>query len=550
MSLLLNIVRKDFLRVRWSLVLLVAVTAVKFGLGWMLAYDAPRQFEAWRETSGVVLTLVVVEQVLTWLMAGTMILADPLVESRAAWRTRPIGVARLLLAKAMGAVLLLGGPGFVLGVPWWIANGFGVAEMAKAATMGLLATLAVVGPSFFVASLVDSMSRYVLWSVAALAGVITLPLLFATLTTRWPEGAGFWAASCTACLLVAIVLVVRFRGEGRRCLPVGVALGVPTIVSLLGVWLATNGRAWSRDVWTEAHVERAGELSLTLGQTTMHDYVRQVPYTDVQSVLGIEGVPAGLAVDVVRTEHTWSGEGVAPVSREGYGYTTGSSWVRSALGLTPKKDDAETVRWQAEHRNDPESKRSPSVTGEGRPDRQDETLRAGAGVPPSVAVQLKQMSPRYRVKVLLRVVKPAKSADVPLQVGARTMSDGYAARVARVERAERDAWVQTVESRPLPWSFLSDYNQGWWSRPTYYALERESGRLTTFNGERSPAIWIGGVELQAHSVTISAPKVVRDGNWTVLDPHWLEPMRLVLVRWDEVARVAREAGTERFVVTK
>jgi hypothetical protein len=58
------------------------------------------------------------------------------------------------------------------------------------------------------------------------------------------------------------------------------------------------------------------------------------------------------------------------------------------------------------------------------------------------------------------------------------------------------------------------------------------------------------VELQAQTFSVTAPRVIRDGKWVLLDPSWAERMRLVLVRWDEVARVTREARTEKFVVTE
>jgi hypothetical protein len=32
------------------------------------------------------------------------------------------------------------------------------------------------------------------------------------------------------------------------------------------------------------------------------------------------------------------------------------------------------------------------------------------------------------------------------------------------------------------------------------------------------------------------------GAWTVLDAQWAERMRLVLLHWDQVARVTRERG--------
>jgi hypothetical protein len=57
------------------------------------------------------------------------------------------------------------------------------------------------------------------------------------------------------------------------------------------------------------------------------------------------------------------------------------------------------------------------------------------------------------------------------------------------------------------------------------------------------------VELQAQTMTVKALMVIREGAWTLLDAQRAERMRLVLVGWGQVARVTREARTEKFVVT-
>ncbi len=50
-------------------------------------------------------------------------------------------------------------------------------------------------------------------------------------------------------------------------------------------------------------------------------------------------------------------------------------------------------------------------------------------------------------------------------------------------------------------------------------------------------------------MTVKALMVIREGAWTLLDAQRAERMRLVLVGWGQVARVTREARTEKFVVT-
>jgi hypothetical protein len=49
---------------------------------------------------------------------------------------------------------------------------------------------------------------------------------------------------------------------------------------------------------------------------------------------------------------------------------------------------------------------------------------------------------------------------------------------------------------------------------------------------------------------VTGPRVIRDGKWTVVDQQWRQRARLVLLRWDEVARVTLEAKTEAMVVAK
>jgi hypothetical protein len=64
----------------------------------------------------------------------------------------------------------------VLGLPWWWASGLGFEDMLKAAALGTLGSVAVIAPSLFIAALVDSMGRYVLWSILGFAGVVTFPV--------------------------------------------------------------------------------------------------------------------------------------------------------------------------------------------------------------------------------------------------------------------------------------------------------------------------------------------------------------------------------------
>ena len=92
MNQIMTMVGKDGRRIKWWVALFLAVTVVKFGIAWWLSLGAARVFQTWTQVSDVVKWLMVAEVVLTWLIAGALVLEDPLVGAGAAWRTRPISV--------------------------------------------------------------------------------------------------------------------------------------------------------------------------------------------------------------------------------------------------------------------------------------------------------------------------------------------------------------------------------------------------------------------------------------------------------------------------
>lgn len=551
MNLIMTIVGKDVRRLRWTVGLLLVVTAVKFGIGWWLALGAAQGFQTWTQMGQVLRWLVGIEVVLTWWLAGALVMADPLAGPQAAWRTRPISLGRLVTAKVIAALLIAVGPGIVLGLPWWWASGLSFGDMLKAAALGILGSVAVIAPSLFIGALVNSMGRYVLWSILGFAGVVTLPLTTKVIADSLPGGGGWWVFGAVAAGLAALGWVVRFGDELQRRVFRGVAGGTAAVVAVAGWSFVTMGGVTMPQAWRETNAEQARDVKLNWRETTVTDAARKERGSTVNTGLTVAGLPTGLAVDMGDAEHVWTWADGATVTKPASGYTWSARWTREALRLPPEKVDAETVAWEAAQKKEQEAKRkSPSQLG--RRSRGDEpTLLVTTRVAASVGEKLRTTPPSLTVKAQVRVVRPVEWLDVPLAAGARAAGDGRAVRVVDVaERTGRGAVVQIVDTRPLPWDFMSEYNQGRWRRPNYYAVDRDTGRLANVSGDLSSSVWVGGVELQARSFELSGPRVIRDGKWTVIDPQWRQRTRLVLLRWDEVARVTREARTEAMVVAK
>lgn len=551
MNLIWTIVAKDVRRLRWVVALLLAITAVKFGIGWWLSRGAAQNFETWNQMGQVLKWLAGAEVVLTWFLTGSLVMADPLVGPQATWRTRPISLGRLVTAKVVAALLIAGGPTLVLGVPWWWASGLGVADTLKAALLGVLGSVAVIAPSMFVAALVDSMGRFVLWSIVGFAGAVMTPLATAAIADRLPDGSQWWGFAAVAAVVAAGAWAVRFGDALQRRVFRGVVGGTAVVIALAGWWLVANSGAATRQTWKEANAELARDVKLTWRDTTVVDAVRKERGSTVNTWLAVEGLPAGLSVDVNTAEHEWIWSDGAAVKKDASGYTWGARWAREALRLPPEKDDAETVAWEAAQKKERDAKRTSTSQLGRRPKGDEPTVLLTTGVATSVGAKMRSATPSLTVKAQVRVVRPVEWLDVPLTAGARVAGDGRGVRVSELtERNEGGATVQIVDARPLPWNFMAEYNLGRWRRPNYYAIDREAGRLVSVSGDLSSSVWVAGVELQARSFQVTGPRVIRDGKWTVLDTQWRQRMRLVLLRWDEVAQVTREAKTEAMVVAK
>ena len=510
MNQIVAILWKDLRRLTGWLALMCAVTTTKFTIGWWLALGEAQGFATWTKMGDLVKWLVVAEVVLTWLIAGALVLEDPLVGAQAAWRTRPISAGRLLAAKVIGALLWLWGPSVMFCLPWWWVSGFGVGDVVQAMAFGCVTTLAVIAPSFFVASLVDSMGRYVLWSIPGFAGVLIVPMAINFIAVSLPGGGAWWLLAAVAALFAATGYIVRFREDDVGRVFRGTAFGTVAGLAATGCWLVVrvNGPGPG---WTELNADLARDVRISWQETRAVDQGRRDPFTSISSWFTEAGVPAGMALDVVGTHHEWTRAGGAPFRASGRGYTTtDTSSARSALRVPPQISDPETVRWHEEREQEREAKRAvargtkATTRTKTASDQPEPTFIAFSSVPPSVGALVRTAATGYRVSAELRVLQGVEWAEVPLRAGASQAQDGHSVRVASSTPQYFGLAVAIVDARG-PLNFMLENNQGRWRRPNYYGLDRESGRMEKLNSDVSSNVWIGGVELHAQTFSVHAP---------------------------------------------
>ncbi len=555
MKLILNIVAKDVRRLRWAVMAVWAVTAAKFGFGWWLLLHGPTDLAVWRNFPRLVVALVALEAVLAWLVTGLLVLEDPLVGTEPAWRTRPIAGRRLLAAKVMGAGVMLCGPVVVFGLPWWWFNGFGLGDIGPALAGGLALQLLVIVPSMFVASLVDNIGRFVVWSVVGVALTLTYPLVWAVvLTQRLPRGSDAWGFVVLAIVAAGMVATVvgQFRCGVRRRFLVGGALVAAGCLMVVGYQMVGRALAEAANGWTMRNEARVADLQLTRKFTTVGDEITGARKgSQVFSQLIAKGMPSGTAVDLVSAEHEWTWAGGARVTQASWGWQT-SGLRPEMLGWPAAKLDEETVQWQEMKRlaraNRPGPQpRVPPPAVPGLPVEM--PVSASVTVARSVGGRLQAEDSRYVIRANLRIVKPQVWGALPLTAEARGAARGYWWRIVEMQTWARGGEFKLIQSHPAWAEFSLSEWQYWLTRPRapdYYAVDRERGRVNWISGDHSETVILAGVMVNARSASLRAPQVVRNGEWTVVERDWQQRLELVLIGWDEVARIRREVQTEPF----
>jgi hypothetical protein len=181
--------------------------------------------------------------VIGYLLAGALLLEDPLVGTRQFWTTRPIANLRLLTAKVLAAaVLFVAAPAVVLGI-LWIGAGATLRDVVVAAGAvglgyGMLPVFA-----FMVASLSRHLAQFVLLTVALAAAYFICGVgVEMFMLRRLPLAAVLQSREMLVRLLpipvAAIVLVQQYitRRPSRAWATIALALVACAVVRLAWPW--------------------------------------------------------------------------------------------------------------------------------------------------------------------------------------------------------------------------------------------------------------------------------------------------------------------------
>lgn len=186
MILLWHIVRKDMRRLALPWAAWLALLAG--GMLWTRIHDfaGPTRFplDGWSFDPAMLGRVLLVAECLgAFLLAGGLMLQDPVMGSTSQWLTRPVSRYRMLAAKLIGALVVVGAaPVVVLVLTSW-ASGASSADAATAVRTLIYWFLWLAMPGLAIASLSRDFGRFVL--VAAFLAVMHFACGAYIATARW-----------------------------------------------------------------------------------------------------------------------------------------------------------------------------------------------------------------------------------------------------------------------------------------------------------------------------------------------------------------------------
>ncbi len=599
MKLVWHIVWKDFLRLRWGLAAWWAVIALKLGLGFALILflgDAqwtqsgqPHPFwsDNWLGTTLPLIALL--EGFLAFFLTAMLVKEDGLVGTKQFWITRPISPGRLLAAKCAGWVLMLWLSAVVLILPWWLACGFGAGQIAWAALELFAFQAAISLPAAVVASLTDTVSRVVVWSLVLVAFVgMAIPAILGLLTARAILGTNMpeFAGICFVALAVVGAAIFARQYWRRNWVGSVVRLGLgilagPVVLILLVVRFdGTFRRIVRSDMsWSDWHEERAADVSLRQQSAVANPTNlrrEELVETQLTTYLAASGVPRGYVVmQGDKAQQTWRWPDGLEVRRneDWIGGWGADGALRVALGVGERKRDEETERYWQTQREADERKRAKEYL-----DRVRATSAVYRAVPtgitvssmvmPSTIKRMMQTPPSYQATVQLRLTQPEPWIEIPYAASGWHAHAGYGFRLGNGTvdgdgaRAAKGGFVDEPGVIAFPivatmensvWDEIFSA-QHWmrdrWKEPGFYIINRAGGDLLRQNVYRTPRIRIAGVGVVRDVVRAWVPILRRDGKAVPRDPHWRDEAKFVLVGVREEARFTREVKAEKFEIAK
>lgn len=553
MKLTLHIVWKDFLCLRGRLAWWVTVLMAKTTLGFtILTGDAPGYFA--QHAMEVSILLVGLDIGLCFLLAALLVQEDLLVGTQPLWLTRPISGARLLAAKLLGAGLLFGALPVLIWLPWWLHCGYGVCEIAWAAAETLFWQMLVVVPAILLASLTDSLSRVLLWSLVLLAGVAA----GAALSGQWFSGVSTSVGASRVTLMVVILIAAALttvvlqyfsRQHWRSLVWFGVGCAATLVTAALWPWNIYAGLE-HRNLSEENAALAAGAIlefeSAVAVILDRHDVAEGRQRVDVH--LRMLGLPANLIGAGDAVQQTWRWTDGPELSIEGWSWGT-TDGMGKILGIAKRDLDAETQHYLEDRR-----------TARGLPNRKAPPPKdgqhfniSGLGARSMVA-RLSREPSTYHATANFLLIRAEVWFDEALAPSSWRTHSATGFRIARVMPRGAVTRLTNVQTQGLladyvphglnPWRWMQLAIMG---EPMLRVINRPRGDSLVFAWDAACApVRVGTVMVRWMTGDVKSPLVIRDGKWVPRDGDWLDQARFVVVGASEVGRIVREVRVDRF----
>lgn len=228
MRLIGHIVAKDVRRVAW--VWLAWLALVAGGVSWVQGRGSIGNAALWFAGSWLVIAT-------GFAIAGMLMLGDAIEDSRAAWRTRPIGRVRLLAAKLVGGVLMLGAAPWLVTLPVRLEKGVWLGLFDEA----LLLPLVV--PALAIGALARDLGHFILCS-AFLAVLHASLKLLATAGPMLPAHLRvereIWLQMPVWPLMAVVLIVQVLTGRSRLGWALIATWGLLMLAGGIWPWLAAK----------------------------------------------------------------------------------------------------------------------------------------------------------------------------------------------------------------------------------------------------------------------------------------------------------------------
>jgi hypothetical protein len=561
MKLTWHIVRKDLRRMRGWLLAWSAVSALPILLGLGVLAHNPLAAPEPDDVATYRLVLAGLEVAVGFLLTVVLLQEDAVIGDRQWWLTRPVGRGRLLLAKALGALVCVGLVPIAVSLPWWWWCGLGAGDVCAASGDLLLRAGWIVLPAALIASVTDSVARAVLWTLVVLAAVVAVAAVWVSGSPGATELAQLRFAALLATALVGLEIAVAVAWvflKRKRSWALSSLLPV-ALVSWYGC--AAAGWFWVKRDRAEENPARAADLAVTFEHAwaapprTLRTFgPRSGPPEMRQQVTTSFGVDRGAGGRFV-TLRAESLRWIWPDLTLARSPST-LSWhphmgAENFGGLHAPAADPETERWQRE-------RLAARGRSEVRPAYSVGTDRVASWreFQPSVVARLQREAPDLVAEFWFELQRPAVANEVPLRAGDWQRGAGGGVRIAAVTRlADGDAVAARatiVETRADSWGdgLAEAARRARWMHigdddTVFFAANRKRGEIIRLSEPvKSRSISIRGVKITWRMLSVQPGKLRRGDAW-VQRPGWLDDAALRVVRLESEALVRREVRVSK-----